>query len=233
MLNVEPDKDLSMPSQAMEKLAKAKTIALTSYKTDVLMDVADVLLPIGSFAETSGSFVNAQGDVQSFNGVVSPAGESRPAWKVLRVLGNLCNIDGFDYQSSTDVLHELMNGFESAPDNTLKAATSGERILTDSELQRVADLPIYSSDAVVRRSSSLQHTGDAWKPGIRVNTATAEKLAVADNDSVELAQDDTTVVNASIVIDDRVCDGGVWYPAGVPGSEKFSRLFGAVTLTKG
>lgn len=233
LVGIEPDRDLSMPAAALPKLEKAKTVMLTSYKTDEMLNVADVLLPVGSFAETSGTFVNAQWDMQSFNGVVAPVGEARPAWKVLRVLGNLTGLDGFDYQSSTDVLNEVADGFSASPDNSLQAAVSGDAVLAASALQRVSDLPVYAADAIVRRAGSLQHTTDAWQPGIRISAVTADTLALNDSDMARLCETEGEVIEAQIVIDNRVCDGGVWYPAGVPGSEKFSRLFGEVTLTKG
>jgi NADH-quinone oxidoreductase subunit G len=233
LAGIEPDRDFASPAYAMDRLVKAKTVALTSYCTDALLETADILLPVAAYLETSGSYINAQADLQSFTGVVSPAGEARPAWKVLRVLGNLTNLDGFDYQSSEDVLDELKAGYQPNPDNSLSASTSGTASLEASELQRVADLPIYAADALVRRAPSLQHTTDAWHSAIRISSSTASVLSLAEQDSVTLADDGEGTVEALIVIDDRVCDGGVWYPAGVPGAEKLSRLYGAVTLTKG
>ena len=91
----------------MQKLARQKfVVALTPFVSDALLEAADLLLPIGTFAETSGSYVNVAGTLQSFGGVANPVGESRPAWKVLRVLGNLVEAEGFDYVTSEDVLAE-------------------------------------------------------------------------------------------------------------------------------
>ena len=77
-------------------------VTLSPFKANLA--ISDVLLPIAPFTETSGSFVNAEGRVQGFHAVVKPLGETRPAWKVLRVLANLLGVPGFDFESSTDVL---------------------------------------------------------------------------------------------------------------------------------
>jgi len=233
LVNVEPAMDLANPIEAMAKLSTAKTVALTCYKNSSLLDSADVLLPMGSFVETSGSYMNAQSDIQSFKGAVSPLGEARPAWKILRVLGNMTNQDGFDYVDSEEVLQELQDQFESAPDNKLTAETAGEAVLSSSSLERVADVPIYAADAIVRRSASLQHTADAWQNAIRINLATAKNAGLEEGDQASLNCTEGESTQAPIIIDDRVVDGTVWYPAAVAGSENLSRLFGEITLTKG
>jgi len=233
LVNVEPAMDLADPVNAMQRLTTANTVALTPFKSESLLATADILLPIGTFAETSGTFVNAQADLQSFSGAVPPVGEARPAWKVLRVLGNMTNLEGFEYVTSQDVLDELTDGFKSAPDNSLQADTAGEAELQASGLERIADVPIYAADAIVRRSSVLQHTADAWKAGIRISRSTADEAGLSVGDQAVLTCAEGETAQAEIITDDRVTDGAVWYPAAVPGAEKLSRLFGEVTLTKG
>jgi len=232
LINVEPAKDLADPVNAKTRLSAAKTVAITSYKTDCLLETADVLLPAGTFAETSGSYMNAQGDIQSFGGAIPALGESRPAWKILRVLGNLTGAEGFEYQSSQDVLDELTGAFESKPDNTLQAETSGDAVLTASVLERVADVPLYATDSIVRRSNALQHTTDAWNGAVRINAVTAQSNGLSEGDAASLSAAEGESVQLKVVIDDRVADGAAWYPAAVNGSENLSRLFGEVTLTK-
>jgi len=108
LVNVEPDADIHAVTDAVQKLAKQKfVIALTPFVSDALLEAADLLLPIGTFAETSGTYVNAAGTWQSFSGVANPVGESRPCWKVLRVLGNLTDAEGFEYVTSEDILAEF------------------------------------------------------------------------------------------------------------------------------
>ena len=115
-------------------------------------------MPIGTFAETSGTFVNVEGTWQSFGGIANPVGEARPAWKVLRVLGNLVDADGFDYVTSEDVLEECKAqvGEVGAPaysPSAAAASTSGEDTTADD-----IDKPLYSVDALVRRAPALQLT---------------------------------------------------------------------------
>src|SRR6185503_3774418 len=96
LLNAEPELDAANPQAAKTALNAADmVVVMSAFKHG--MDYADVLLPVAPFAETSGSFVNAEGRLQSFNGTVKPMGDARPAWKVLRVLGNILGLGGFDY----------------------------------------------------------------------------------------------------------------------------------------
>jgi NADH-quinone oxidoreductase subunit G len=135
-------------------------VALTPYASEELKRIAHVLLPIGTFAETSGSYVNCEGLWQTSAGAAEPVGEARPAWKVLRVLGNLLNLPGFDYQSSDEVLaevRELSGGQASAPyrgNHSVAPPTDGAH----PSAAPLPDVPMYQSDAVVRRAPSLQRT---------------------------------------------------------------------------
>jgi NADH-quinone oxidoreductase subunit G len=125
------------------------------------MQCADVLLPIAPFSETSGTFVNAEGRVQSFHAVVKPQGEARPAWKVLRVLGNMLKIDGFSQESWQDVLHEIFGG--AAPVH-LSADRLNNAISQPTRAgpgTAPCTASIYQLDGLVRRASSLQMTVDA------------------------------------------------------------------------
>jgi NADH-quinone oxidoreductase subunit G len=159
LLNIEPDMDIHATSDAVAKLAKLDfVVALTPFVSNALLDAADLLLPIGTFAETSGTFVNVEGTWQSFGGIANPVGEARPAWKVLRVLGNLVDADGFDYVTSEDVLEECKAqvGEVGAPaysPSAAAASTSGEDTTADD-----IDKPLYSVDALVRRAPALQLT---------------------------------------------------------------------------
>jgi NADH-quinone oxidoreductase subunit G len=158
LLNVEPDADLLACEDAVEKLGKRNfVVALTPFVSDALLEAADMLLPIGTFAETSGTYVNVEGTWQSFGGVANPVGEARPAWKVLRVLGNLVEAEGFDYVTSEDVLAACRapaapagapSGAKSADDLGLKALPQSDDI----------DTPMYSVDGLVRRAHALQLT---------------------------------------------------------------------------
>jgi NADH-quinone oxidoreductase subunit G len=139
-------------------LEKAEmVVGLTSFRTDALLDLADVLLPIAPFTETSGSFVNAEGLLQSFVGVVPPMGEARPAWKVLRVLANLLELPGFSFDSSDEVRAKFLPDLAAAVAPSFELPTS---VAPVEGLQRLNELPIYASDMLVRHAGSLQATRD-------------------------------------------------------------------------
>jgi len=161
---IEPALDIASPA-ALEALKAAElVVALSPYGT--AKDFAHVILPIGTFAETSGTYVNLEGLWQSVPGAASPVGESRPAWKVLRVLGNLLNLPGFDYTSSDQITEEVRKQLEAAPTFAIKpsARTLQSKLAlgaTAGEGSASRDVPIYSVDAMVRRSSALQATSEA------------------------------------------------------------------------
>jgi NADH-quinone oxidoreductase subunit G len=161
LLGVEPDADIHATEDAVAKLEKQRfVIALTPFVSEALLEAADLLLPVGTFAETSGTYVNIEGTWQSFAGVASPVGEARPAWKVLRVLGNLVDADGFDYVTSEDVLDECKSGLGDVVAESFaagKTATANAADLSDEEI----DTPLYSVDGLVRRARALQLTPEA------------------------------------------------------------------------
>ncbi len=139
-------------------------MALTPFVSDSLLEAADLLLPIGTFAESSGTYVNAAGTWQSFPGIANPVGESRPTWKVLRVIGNLLDAPGFEYVSSEEVLAELREQLgEVQPDNAYAGTASIARPNGADAPADDVDIPIYSIDPVVRRARALQLTDAATR----------------------------------------------------------------------
>jgi NADH-quinone oxidoreductase subunit G len=160
LVNVEPDADILAAEDAAAKIAAQQfTVALTPFVSESLLEVADLLLPVGTAAESSGTYVNAAGTWQSFPGVANPVGEARPAWKVLRVLGNLLDAPGFEYVSSEEVLEELREELgDVRPDNAYRGTTPVARPNGKDAAAADVDLPIYSVDPVVRRARALQLT---------------------------------------------------------------------------
>jgi len=158
-VNVEPDADIHATTDAAQKLGKQKfVIALTPFVSDTLLEVADLLLPIGTFAETSGTYVNVAGTWQSFGGVAKPVGESRPCWKVLRVLGNLTDAEGFEYVTSEDVLSEFRSVLGDVEWGSYTPAGSISKPNGEDSPADEIDTPIYSVDGLVRRAPALQQT---------------------------------------------------------------------------
>jgi NADH-quinone oxidoreductase subunit G len=155
LLNLEPWADAVRP-QALDTLARARcVVAVGPYASEEMKRAAHVLLPAGSFAETSGTYVNLEGRWQSQGGAAKPLGASRPAWKILRVLGNLLALEGFDYQSSESVRDELQARLQAAP--PLSVASQS---LQPAVTEPVPELSMYQIDPVLRRSAPLQRTRD-------------------------------------------------------------------------
>ena len=233
LLGVEPGYDFWSPAQAAAAFDQAEfVLALSAYRSPSLEQAADVILPISGFTETSGTYVNAAGSWQSFTGAVNPPGEARPAWKVLRVLGNLLDVAGFDQVSSEEVLQEMRaSAAERKPDNTLSGALDEQPRLNGSGLLRIGDVPLYAVDPLVRRASSLQRTRDAASAAIRLNPAAAAKAGVVDGGQAVIVQDGNRVT-LPVEIDTGVPDDCVRVSAGLPGTESLGGQFGEVILEK-
>ncbi len=163
LLNVEPEFDTAAGASAVAALSKAAmVVTLSPFKANLAF--SDVLLPIAPFTETSGSFVNAEARLQSFHAVVKPLGETRPAWKILRVLGNMLGLPGFAFETSQEVLAQLL-GAANANASHLPAEKLSNATSTAINLEASGGEPctasIYQLDALVRRAASLQLTQDA------------------------------------------------------------------------
>ena len=163
LLNNEPEFDSAAGSRARTSLNAAQmVVTLSPFKAN--MSFSDVLLPIAPFTETPGTFVNAEGRVQGFHAVVKPLAETRPAWKVLRVLANLLDLPGFDFESSSDVLKQIPGvEAEQIPADMLGNASQGDIVLSTRSGPAPAVASIYQLDGLVRRATSLQLTADARK----------------------------------------------------------------------
>ncbi len=228
LLGVEPGFDCWDPALAKAALAKAEcVVALSAYRSADLEAVADVILPIAGFAETSGTYVNLEGKWQSFAGAVPPPGEARPAWKVLRVLGNLLDVSGFDQVSSEEVLAEV---HPVDPDNSAAVDLTGE-LRSGGALLRVGDVPLYAVDPLVRRGAALQQTRDAITAAIRINARTAADAGLVEGDKAAAAQNGNRAV-LPVMLDAAVPDGCVRIPAGLAGTETLGAQFGEVILEK-
>jgi NADH-quinone oxidoreductase subunit G len=235
LLNTEPVWDAADAAAATTALqASGLVVALTAFK-DAAVPNADVLLPIAPFAETAGSFVNAEGRLQSFFGVVKPVGETRPAWKVLRVLGNLLGLEGFNQESAEEVRAEALgdgSGIAAKLSNqsnaplpaTMAAATPGL-------FERVADVPIYGADMLVRRSGPLQLTADARPPVVGLPSALWQALGLAEGQRVRVSQG-TTSAELPAREDATLAPNAVRVSAAHPDTATLGAMFGAITVQK-
>ena len=167
LLNTEPEFDSAAGAQAAVALGKAQmVVSLNPFKAN--MAFCDVMLPISPFTETSGTFVNAEGRAQSFHAVVPPLGETRPAWKVLRVLANMLKVPGFEFSSSEDVLQGIAglttgNGTQVSPDRLSNRTAASIKL--DGPAGEPVVAGIYQLDGIVRRAPALQQTADARAAG--------------------------------------------------------------------
>jgi NADH-quinone oxidoreductase subunit G len=227
--NLEPDFDLADPSLAQRALAQADTvIAFSPYRNGAL-EYADAILPIAPFTETAGSFVNCEGRLQTFNGAVQALGESRPGWKVLRVLGNLLGV-GFEHESPEQVRAEaLPSDFAARLSNQVDFAPMLPAAATGTE--RIADVPIHFSDAIVRRSPPLQATRDARPPRAQANASTLAAFGVAAGDKVQVRQGEGSAL-LEAALDPTVADGVVRIAAAHASTSGLGPMFGPITLER-
>jgi len=227
LLNVEPQLDCANPQAAMAAVRGARfTVNLTAFKSDL----GDVLLPITPFTETPGTFISTEGRVQGFHATVRPLGDSRPAWKVLRVLGTMLGLPGFDYESVEEVRAACLGGKDVAamlsnaielPDAAAKAAASGT--------ERIADVPIYFADPLVRRSLPLQKTRDARPPRAWMNARMLQRLGAADG-SLVLVRQGTGEAGLVAALDDKLPDNCVRVAAAHPSTAALGPMFGDITV---
>ena len=235
LMNIEPDSDLPNPAAARAALAKANTvIALSAYKSADLMEVADVILPTSVFSETVSTFVNLEGRVQTVQPSVKPLGDSRPAWKVLRVLGGLLGLDGFLFNAPEEVLGEALDdGYCYRLNNKATSSSIANGNLAPfNGLERLADVNIYAGDQIVRRSSALQLTRDAKRGNqLGLNKTTFAELGLKEGDAVRVTQDSHSV-DMPATLEVNLAPGAVRISAGTMASAKLGSMFGPVTVSK-
>ncbi|HEF4777894.1 TPA: NADH-quinone oxidoreductase subunit G [Burkholderia multivorans] len=234
LLNVEPEFDTADPVQALAALNQAEMVVVMSpFKHG--LDYADVLLPIAPFTETAGTFVNAEGTVQSFNGVVRPLGETRPAWKVLRVLGSLLGLPNFEYETAEEVrlaalgeagvASRLSNQTSVAPARVAAKAANGS-------LERLADVPIYHADALVRRAGALHLTAAAKAANtVGLPAALFDKLGLKEGDAVRVRQGERAV-QLPAVRDANLAETVVRVSAATPAGAALGSLSGELVVEK-
>ena len=234
LLNAEPELDAANPQQARAALDAAEMVVVMSAFQHGY-EYADVLLPISPFSETSGTFVNCEGRAQSFNGSVKPLGDARPAWKVLRVLGNLLSVPGFDYDTSEAIRDELfgkgVTDLSGKLNNASKTAVSAASYGTSGALERVSDVPIYFADAIARRSEPLLRTADSNAPLVQLPAGLAAKLSVKAGDKVKVTQGSGSAILVA-GIDARLPANAVRVASSHAATSTLGAMFGAISVEK-
>ncbi len=232
VLNAEVDLDCADGRLARGALDKAGFVVALSPYLHAAVNYADVILPISPFTETPGTFISTEGRVQTFNATVKPLGESRPAWKVLRVLGSLLGLDGFGFETAEEVRNECLQGRDVASLLSNKTGVTAQANNAPAAgLQRIADVPIYFTDSLVRRSEPLQKTADAKPPRARMNSKTLAGLGLADGDLVRVRQGNG-LAELPATLDGRVPDQCVRIAAGHESTAGLGPMFGTLSVEK-
>lgn len=226
LMGVEPGLDFANPAGARDAMLAADcVVVLSAYQNEAMKAYADVILPIAPYAETSGTYVNVDGRWQTVKGAVPPLGEARPAWKVLRVLANVFHCEGFDQDSSEEVLQEI------------KARHVHERAhprfypeslpFTPQRFVRVGEWPLYRCDAVVRHATALQHAASSDALVIRVHPDTAKTLHL--NEFATVSQGNIAIT-LPLLCDERVARDVVCVPSGFSETADLGHAFAEITI---
>ena len=235
LMGVEPEFDCANPQLAVGALKQASLVVfMSAFKHTSALDYADVMLPISPFTETSGTYVNTEGRAQSFNGVVKPRGDTRPAWKVLRVLGNVLNLEGFEYSSSEEVRDEVLGEgveFVAGLSNDLNSVKTSVPESVVQGLQRIADVPINFADPMARRSPSLQQTADAVAPTARMCEETLTRFGISDNAQVRIKQGNAET-EMTARLDDGVPAGCIRVAAAHITTAMLGDMFGSISVER-
>jgi NADH-quinone oxidoreductase subunit G len=240
LMGIEPELDMANSAQALQVLKQAKfVVSITAYENTEMNEYAHVMLPMATIAETSGTFVNAEGKWQSFKGAISPVGEARPAWKILRVLGNLFEFAAFDYQTSEQVRNELLKLLEQEKSEawsryTLLSAAlrllAQDRHIFGSGLQRITAVPMYSVDAMVRRSKALQEVYPHQQTEVRVHPVTAQQQHWQQEQVVKIKQGQKSA-KFTVCLDVNVPEQCVLINGGTHAAVGLGEAFGAIEVS--
>ncbi|MFO1257870.1 MAG: NADH-quinone oxidoreductase subunit NuoG [Gammaproteobacteria bacterium] len=210
--NSEPELDSVDPKQTMIALSQAKAVVVvTPFVTEAMRQYATVLLPSVPASETSGTLVNYFGDWQSFRAAVKPYQEARPAWKIFRVLGNLFEVEGFEFNSSEEVLAEVRAQHTKTQVGQCRTVVLNSLPALERKsdtFYRLAPQGLYDIDNVVRRSKSLQETAyQAMMNVVRVHPDSLVKLGIEEGHSVKVEQDGQLSQSMKIMSDVAVPEG--------------------------
>jgi len=241
LLDVEPEFDCDNPADANDAMQKAEcVIAITPYTSTNTLEYADIILPSAGFGETSGTYVNVEGSWQSFRAAAKSFADARPAWKILRVLGNALGVQGFDYVSSSDVRDELKIACDTTGSVSNVTDGSGTSYTKPNKpestaglLQRIGDVSMYSGDSLVRRAKALQDSLPDQNI-VYVNSAELKKLGIElasiEDQEVSVKQGDNSIT-MEIALDDSIPDACALVYSGTQSSALLGSAFGTIELT--
>jgi NADH-quinone oxidoreductase subunit G len=227
--------DLSNPKVAKAALLQAQTvIAISSFISDDLLELADVILPVTTYTEQAGTYINIVGEVQTIQASVRPLGQARPGWKILRVLGDLLKLDGFQFNTVEEVRNTALDGVDIATllSNRTQTVLEVGKTTLSHDVERVADVPIYFSDAIVRRAPSLHLTTDS-KNSMKVGIPAGlfAQMQLKEGDPIKITQGDSQVVLPA-TMQKGLVEGVARIASGTPASANLGDAFGQIVLEK-
>jgi len=232
LLNVEPESDCAYPSEALKALENAGfVVCISPYATETMKSYADFILPAAPFVTSPGTYINIEGQWQSYAACGVPSGESKPAWKILRALGSFLAVDGMEYQTAHQVREQLQLSMENMPELVESTVDLPSTINKVEAWTRLANWSPYHTDSMMRRAHALHEVGLHHPAAVVMNQASASELQVEEGDKVrvhQLGHDLTLPVH----IDNTVADKIVSIAAGLPETAGFGRAMDKVTLER-
>jgi NADH-quinone oxidoreductase subunit G len=230
LMGVEPGYDFANPYGARQSMLGAEFVVLLSaYHNESMHDYADVILPIAPYAETSGTYINIDNTWQTVKGAMLPHGEARPAWKVLRVLGNLFQCKDFEYTSTEDVLSEIKDIAMMTVESAYTPYYPECLPVINQSLIRVGEWPLYRIDAIVRNAKDLQLCAAADTACIRIHPATADRLQL---DEIATVSQGDIEITLPLKRDERIAADVVWVANAMPETVDLGHSFAAITIKR-
>lgn len=234
LYQVEPEYDTAAPAQALQNLRDAELVVVaSSFVTDEMKEYADFILPIATFAETSGTFMNVEGKAQSFIAATVPSEEARPGWKVLRVLGNFCQLDGFEQRTIDELREEFYAEIDPVTFNEeTQVVFDIEQIkAVTPQLTRVAPYPTAACDSLVRRSQAMQAMLLPTYRQVAMNSETATSLGLTDGCQVKLKQGESEL-SLFFRVDEKLANSVVFLPTGIVETKGFGRIESEISVER-
>jgi len=233
LLNVDPTRDLWDPQAARSALAGAEAVvAVTPFADERVRELADVLLPMGAFGESAGTFVNNEGRWQSFRGVAQPRGQARPGWRILRALGSALGLDRFAYNDIAEVYGELAGICRDvAPSSAYPAEPGVGQPPAGGALALAGGVPIYAGDPLVRRSQPLQEAPINERAEVALAPQTAAGLGLSGSGARQVrVRSATGTAVLPLTLDEDVPEGTAWVPAGLDARAALGGPYGTVSV---
>lgn len=232
LFNIEPEYDTAYPAAALATLRDAGcVVCMTPFATPIMESYADFILPIAPFTETPGTFVNGEGVWQSVAAVSVPQGDAKPGWKVLRALANFLELPGFDYQAASELHHELKQAVHTTTEKpSMPVVLSALPARSKGSLYFSLIHP-YRVDNLVRRATALQQCLQAQDQSVRLNQKTAQTLGINPDSTVIHLHESEQAMSLPLVIDERVANNVIVFPAALDTTAGFGMAFGEITCT--